>query len=350
MVRVTWTAATYADTYNLYRSTTPLDASPTLLASGLTGTTYDDEVASGTTYYYKMKAVGESGTSTAFSNEDSGYAGGLAAPTGVDATDDDYDKVRVSWSAVTGATDYDVYRDGSPIATGVTALYYDDLPVAGGGGSYAVLANNGLESSGLSSADSGLRPHIPAPTGFTASTDADDGIHSSWTASDGATGYDVYLNGSIYEADVATTTHTIPAVAVTACQDYTLLVVARRDVSGLYTNYSAASNSDTGRVVLAGEMCAASPINRSASGAGLDETFNFCGGDWDIYFDAISFKDQLDVYLDGGLLWSSGCITGNTTVGFSTSLGAHTVRLVVTHNCDPLDPPGSSWSLTLSCS
>jgi hypothetical protein len=64
-----WSAVDNAANYNVYRSTT--SGGPyTKIATGVTGTTYNDtDVINGTTYYYVVTAVNSSGTESAYSNE-----------------------------------------------------------------------------------------------------------------------------------------------------------------------------------------------------------------------------------------------------------------------------------------
>ena len=107
----------------------------------------------------------------------------LPAPTGVSASDGTYcDKVRVSWSAVSGATSYKVYRSTSntqcpepPLASGVTGTQYDDTTATPGTTYYySVKATNECGDSGCSSTDSGYRK---APPGIPQNVSASDGTY-----------------------------------------------------------------------------------------------------------------------------------------------------------------------------
>ena len=66
-VRLTWTAAAGATSYNIYRSTTPGGEGATPYRTGATGTSFTDTgLTNGTRYYYRLTAVnggGESGRS-----------------------------------------------------------------------------------------------------------------------------------------------------------------------------------------------------------------------------------------------------------------------------------------------
>lgn len=68
-VNLSWTNVDSAANYNVYRSTTA-GGTYTKIATGVTGTTYNDtSVTNGTTYYYVVTAVDSSGTESANSNE-----------------------------------------------------------------------------------------------------------------------------------------------------------------------------------------------------------------------------------------------------------------------------------------
>jgi hypothetical protein len=68
-IALSWTASAGATSYNVYRGTTPGGESASALATGITTTTYTDSTAvNNTTYYYKVAAVNEAGTSP-MSNE-----------------------------------------------------------------------------------------------------------------------------------------------------------------------------------------------------------------------------------------------------------------------------------------
>ena len=91
----------------------------------------------------------------------------LLPPTNVSATDGTYtDKVRITWSTVTGATHYQVYRatfssgvGRSPISGWQTAAFYDDTSVGTPTYYYWVKAavnSSGGNASGFSVYDSGF--------------------------------------------------------------------------------------------------------------------------------------------------------------------------------------------------
>ena len=74
-IKLSWQASTGAVSYNVYRATASGGQGTTPLASGVTGTSFvDTSVASRTTYYYTVTAVGPNGTESTRSTEASAAA------------------------------------------------------------------------------------------------------------------------------------------------------------------------------------------------------------------------------------------------------------------------------------
>ncbi len=225
-VRVTWTASTGAANYEVYRADSE-DGTYARRAT-VTGTSYDDTgVTVGTTYWYKVKACNTAGCS-AFSVPDPGFAsagggggggggGGTgqlpAQPRNVAATDGTHaDKIRVTWSSVSGATSYRLYRSNDStfdITTDriaeTTSTSFDDVHHATNNPLdlcvdywYAVSAMNATGEGPLSVADAGYRGTrvTGVPT-----VSATDGVHATkivltWNEIKGATTYEVWRAGS----------------------------------------------------------------------------------------------------------------------------------------------------------
>ncbi|HEV8397109.1 MAG TPA: fibronectin type III domain-containing protein [Vicinamibacterales bacterium] len=220
-VALSWNAAAGATSYNVLRSTT--SGAEALVASGVTATSYTDtNLTNGTTYFYVVQAANAGGTS-GNSNEVSatpscqtpGVPGGLAATPG-------NNQVSLSWSAVAGASAYNVKRStvsGGPYATiagGVTATSYLDTTASNGTTYFYVVS--AVNSCGGQSADSAEVSATPAgatvpaaPTGLTATQGPGaKKISLSWTASTGATSYTVSRSTTSEGpyTNVATTTGT----------------------------------------------------------------------------------------------------------------------------------------------
>jgi hypothetical protein len=172
--------------------------------------------------------------------EDYGAAEGAPpAPTGLTATAGSA-SVSLSWTASTGATSYNVYRGttsggegATPIATGITTTSYPDTGLTNGQEYfYEVAAVNSAGTSAMSNEASATpeAPAPPAPTGLTA-TAGTASVSLSWTASTGATSYNVYRGttaGGESATPIATgiTTTAYPDTGLTNGQIYYYEVAA----------------------------------------------------------------------------------------------------------------------------
>jgi fibronectin type 3 domain-containing protein len=118
-VQITWTAASQAHYYRVYRATSA-GGTKSDLGSCTDPSFLDTTAIPGTDYYYWVKTFGVNqsypNNTSDYSAYDTGYRR-ILAPSSVSATDGTWsDKVVVTWSAVWGATSYKVYRgnnDGS---------------------------------------------------------------------------------------------------------------------------------------------------------------------------------------------------------------------------------------------
>jgi fibronectin type 3 domain-containing protein len=179
-------------------------------------------LSAGTTYSYKIsRTIGnvESAQSVAVSATTK-----LAAPTGVQATAQSSSSIEISWTEVTGATSYTVYRSESQsgiyteeIAKDLTTiLYTDDTGLSPEKTYYYKVStvNNGGEGDQSGHASATTKPS--APTGVTAEAESSTSIKISWTAKSGASSYKVYRSDSVdgdytalsSAASLTTTSHT----------------------------------------------------------------------------------------------------------------------------------------------
>jgi len=132
-VIVSWNLVPNADDYIVYRrvygtSTWNQTGFPTVAPP------FDDAyfIVPGEIYEYSVKARNQWGWSEFSTDTDTGYAGGLAPPNGVAASQGTFlDRVRVTWNAVPGATGYLVARapdgGGLPTTLWVTGTMWDDM-------------------------------------------------------------------------------------------------------------------------------------------------------------------------------------------------------------------------------
>lgn len=106
-VALSWTAASGAISYNIYRSTTP--SGEALFTTNILSNTFENSgLSNGTLYFYKVDAVNSSGTSR-LSSEVS-VTTKTAGATGIKATTDN-SQVTLTWPSAPTATSYRIYRD-----------------------------------------------------------------------------------------------------------------------------------------------------------------------------------------------------------------------------------------------
>ena len=178
-VRVTWSSASGATSYKVYRNTSSSSSTATQIGTS-SSTLYDDTtVTPGTTYYYWVKASNSGGDST-FSASATGRRL-LSAPVAVAASQGAYaDKVRVTWTSAVGATSYKVFRNATDnsaeagqIGTTTSALLYDDTTATPGTTYYYWVK---------ASASTGDSAFSASAQGFTEepSTETSHGVPFSW--------------------------------------------------------------------------------------------------------------------------------------------------------------------------
>jgi fibronectin type 3 domain-containing protein len=199
-VTVSWSAVTGATSYNIYyKAGSTVDKTGTKV-SGVTSPSDVTGLTNGTGYAFAVSAVnagGESGLSGVLTATPQVPAPG--APT-ISAATSGNTKVTVSWSAVTGATSYNLYytagstvdKNGLKI-TGVTSPRDVTSLTNGTQYAFAVSAVNAGGESGLSGVLTAT-PQVPAPAAPTigAAAAGNTKVTVSWTAVTGATSYNLY--------------------------------------------------------------------------------------------------------------------------------------------------------------
>jgi fibronectin type 3 domain-containing protein len=222
-ISVSWSSVSGATSYRVYRSTSASGVYTEIGALiGLIGTSYTDSsgLSPNTTYYYKVSAVNSAGegsqstytsattSSSSGGNEEKDYA--PSAPNGVEAGAQSSSSISVSWSSVSGATSYRVYRStsasgayteiGSLIGTSYTdssglspnTTYYYKVSAVNSAG-------EGSQSTYTSATTSSNAPSAPsAPTGLSAYALSSSDISLSWNPVSGATSYLIYRSDSAY--------------------------------------------------------------------------------------------------------------------------------------------------------
>ena len=202
--QLTWKAVSGAVKYEVYRSTRQ-NSGYSLLGT-TTSTSYVNTGAStGTTYYYRVKAVNRNGMASGYSNIVSckAKAAAPAAPS-VTAGNSSTGKPRLTWKAVSGATSYRIYRSESRgtgyslLGTTSSTSYVNTGAKAGKTYYYRVKAvNRDGMASGYSNIVSGkAKAAVPAAPSVTAGNSSTGKPRLTWKAVSGATSYRIYRSES----------------------------------------------------------------------------------------------------------------------------------------------------------
>ncbi|MFY9192227.1 MAG: hypothetical protein WAO06_05115, partial [Tenuifilaceae bacterium] len=288
-VAVSWNAVTGATSYELFRNTANNFAGASSIYSGATASYNDTGAAPGQQYWYWVRASNASGSSDA-SSPDTGYRK-LTAPTGVAATDGSSTaQVTVSWSAVTGATAYHVYRKTDSSPTGATALgaqtsgFADTTAEPGQKYWYWVVASNNTSSSvsDWSTADTGYRK-LATVQNVAATENRTDMVRVTWSDVAGETGYGIWRHtandssaaGCIGSAAANATSY--DDTGATAGVTYYYWVRATNSTSASMSDFSA---SDSGMKMISEPTTPASNITFSDL-ASASYTVNWTRGNGD---------------------------------------------------------------------
>jgi fibronectin type 3 domain-containing protein len=147
-----------------------------------------------------------------------------AAPAGLTAPSPTTESPSLSWTAVSNATSYNIYRDGTDIGSSNTNSYTDSSATAGGVYSYSVTAVNTNGESGPSNTinvvvtptitltSNGTVNLNAIPTGNGVQTIASDSV--SVSTNDGS-GYTLQLNETNGSTTLTSGSNTIPATTGT---------------------------------------------------------------------------------------------------------------------------------------
>jgi hypothetical protein len=224
-------------------------------------TSYVDATAvSGSSYSYRVTAVGAKGTATSAAVTATAPVVIPAVPAAPTAASVTPTSLTLSWTGVTGATGYTVYQNGvalSPAVTG-TSLNITGLTAATTY-TYSVTANNAAGSSaqsGVLSVNTAAAPVVAIPATPAKPTATATGtkrkptgiVNVTWTGITGANAaisYTVQMSkaGAAYTTVGTVTGTSIVASGLTAGSSYTFKVLATN--SAVSSAYSAASAAVT---------------------------------------------------------------------------------------------------------
>ncbi|OQB80125.1 MAG: tRNA nuclease WapA precursor [Planctomycetes bacterium ADurb.Bin126] len=142
-VELTWTGSVSSGSYDVYRSTTQGQLGD-CVARAVSATTWEDTYGQAGTFYYTIKAVNAQQESASSSQVTAVMP---SAPSVPDAPSNAQietaaGSVTVSWSAVTGATSYNVYKESTIVAMTAQTTWTDEFASSSSSSTYSVTAVN----------------------------------------------------------------------------------------------------------------------------------------------------------------------------------------------------------------
>lgn len=304
-IALSWTAATNADSYDVY-------CNNVLIASNITSTNYTNTaLTAGTSYAYYIKAKSNSSTQTTNSNgtltvtalDCNPIPGAFTLTVTSECSTTGTPRNKLIWTASANATGYNLYRNGVLYASSITGTTYTNTAVTTGTTyTYYVKAKNATttQTTNSNGTQSITTINCAAPGSFalTATPECNNGtsqINLSWTASANATNYDIYRNSSLYASDVTGTA--FANTYITAGTAYTYSVVAKNNI-GTLTN-SNGTISTTALTCPPGSFTATATPTCSGTSSAINLTWTAATG-----------ATGYDIYRNGNLYASD--ITGTT--------------------------------------
>ena len=353
--QLTWAAVDGAAKYEIYRSTQ--QSTGFALLGTTTSTSYvNTGAAVGKTYYYKVRALNVDGAAGAYSSTVSGAAKAVApaAPT-VTMTYSDSGKPKLTWSAVSGAASYRVYRSESRgtgyslLGTTTSTSYVNTGAAVGKTYYYRVKAVNSAGTSAYSNIVSGTArtpaPAAPVLKGGTSSASGKPQL--TWAAVNGAAKYDVYRSNSadgtfskVGSTDKTTYVNTGAAKGVTYF--YKIRAVGASGASGFSNTVAihvAGVVKAPAAVVLSGIKADAAGITVTWKTTANADTYNVLRRDasntaWKVIARGVSGTSYKDTTVARGVMYSY-TVQGVAADGVTTG---------------PYDTTGKSAKVTASAS
>jgi fibronectin type 3 domain-containing protein len=237
IVNLTWTTSANATGYQIFRNNSAYAAA--------TSTNYtDNNVTPGESYSYFVRATNSGGSadsntiSVPVSANICGTPPGAFTLSGNAACNAGAGGVHLSWSASSGATGYNVFRNNAKIAGPITATSYDDTTGLTVGSTYsyrvdAINASGTTQSSDVPVNVSG--PNCGPPGGFvvngvtpfcTNGASPSPALRVTWSPSSGATSYVVNRDGLPRSGSLSSSTTSYEDTTVTPGQTYNYTVTA----------------------------------------------------------------------------------------------------------------------------
>lgn len=234
-VDVVWPAVAGAAAYDVKYGTTTGSYTTTL--SNQTSPVSLTGLAPGSTYYIVVVARNAVGPGTSFQSGEVSAQTAFGAPGGV-AVSATPGQAIVTWSTVSGAASYAVYRTttsgsyGAALASGLTAATYTDTTVSNGTTYYYIVravTGGGVESP--NSLEVAVRP-ISTFSLSSATPTSSSNINLVWTAATGAATYDVRYGTSTgsYTTTLSNQTSPLSVTGLSANTTYYFQIQAKNAV------------------------------------------------------------------------------------------------------------------------
>ncbi|RDU22130.1 N-acetylmuramoyl-L-alanine amidase [Anaerosacchariphilus polymeriproducens] len=194
-LKLTWGSVEGAKAYEIYSSK---DKDSGYSKIGITSNNYytSEKLVTGTTYYFKVKSVSE-GTESSFST--AVYRAPKPEVTAkITAKSINYNKVKISWRAVNGATRYKIYRSNQEntgykrIKTVSNVTEYVDSGLQNGSKYYYKVRAYASKIGGYNSKASYVKAVIKKPTKVKAKSASYNKVKISWNKVSGASKYTIY--------------------------------------------------------------------------------------------------------------------------------------------------------------
>ena len=320
---ISWNRVPGATQYEIYRSAS--SNSGYQIIRRTSGLSYTDTTAqAGSYYYYKVRAMDDAGVRGSFSSAKSIRclsAARLGTPTVTVGASATTGKPVISWSRVSGAAQYEVYRSTSGadgtygrLCTTANLSYTDTSAATGRTYYYRVRAINGSQTGSFSSAKSirvSAASALAAPS-MTLSTDSSTGKPViRWSKVSGATQYEIFKSetgaaGSYYRIRRTSSTAAYVDSAAQTGKTYYYVVRAMR---GTVTNPTYS------------RFCAAKAVKCTLPAP--DISIGFSGGKPVISWNKVPGAAQYEVYRStSGAAGTYKIVRRTTTLSYTDTSAA----------------------------
>lgn len=223
-ILITWSAYPGATEYRVYRSDDPNNWWSSL-APHLTSV-FDNSVPEGVPYSYRVTAVNPCNEGPQSAPATGQRAETPSQVTGLTATQNLVSEVCLSWNDVNGELNYNIYRNGTLIASNSAddVTYCDGTASPGVTYTYTVAATNVCGEGDLSAGAQGVAVFsLSQVTGVTASTTDCNQICLSWSDIENETGYEILRDGALLASVGANVTTYCDLTSVPGvCYNYTV--------------------------------------------------------------------------------------------------------------------------------